>query len=132
MVDASGECELSVSCQADLKTSRRSRHPWFRPYRRSARAASGKSARIGLSADDESTDTEVRQHSLEVGVLEGVAVALRYERLFVSRRELGDDPPFLAVPLELLVGVLNPDDRDLFLPRFSTRLPTFATTASRS
>jgi hypothetical protein len=89
-------------------------------------------ARIGLSADDESTDTEVRQHSLEVGVLEGVAVALRYERLFVSRRELGDDPPFLAVPLELLVGVLNPDDRDLFLPRFSTRLPTFATTASRS
>ena len=43
-------------------------------------------ARIGLCADDdESSDSETRQHVLEGGVLEGVAVVLLDERLGVVR-----------------------------------------------
>ena len=42
-------------------------------------------ARIGLRArDDESPDSEARQHGLEGGVLEGVAVVLLDERLGVA------------------------------------------------
>jgi hypothetical protein len=44
-------------------------------------------ARIGLGADnDESPDSEARQHPLQGGVLEGVAVVLLDERLRVARR----------------------------------------------
>ena len=75
-------------------------------------------ARIGLRADDdEPPDSEARQHGLERGVLEGVAVVLLDERLGVARRQLGDDPPLVAPSRELLAGVLDPDDGNLFLPR---------------
>ena len=87
---------------------------------------------IGLCADDhEPPDSKARQHRLEVRVLERVAVVLLDERLGGARSELGDDPPFVAPPLELLAGVLDPDDVRS-RRAFSTRLPTFATTASRS
>ena len=72
-------------------------------------------ARIGLSADDdEAPDSEARQHRLQGGVLEGVAVALRDERLGVARSQLGDDPPGLASLCKLLVGVLDPHNRNRF------------------
>jgi hypothetical protein len=74
--------------------------------------------RIGLCADDdESPDFEARQHGLEGGVLEGVAVVLLDERLRVARSQLGDDPPLVAPPRKLLVGVLDPDNGDPFPPR---------------
>jgi len=73
---------------------------------------------IGLCADDhEPPDSKARQHRLEVRVLERVAVALLDERLDVAPSQLGDDPPFVAPPLELLAGVLDPDDGDPFAPR---------------
>jgi hypothetical protein len=75
-------------------------------------------ARIGLCADDdESPDSEARQHGLQGGVLEGVAVVLLDERLGVARSQLGDDPPVVALPRKLLVGVLDPDNGDPFPPR---------------
>ena len=46
-----------------------------------------------------------------------VAVVLLDERLGVSRSKLRDDPPLVAPSRELLVGVLDPDDGDLFAPR---------------
>src|ERR1700730_3355900 len=56
-------------------------------------------ARIALCADDDkSPDSEARQHGLEGGVLEGVAVVLLDERLGVARSQLGDDPPPVAPP----------------------------------
>jgi hypothetical protein len=75
--------------------------------------------RIGLGADDDKpADSEIRQHGLEVRVLEGVTVGLLDERLGVIRHQLGDDPPIVA-PLRkaALVGMLDPDDGNLFLPR---------------
>jgi hypothetical protein len=73
-------------------------------------------ARIALCADDdESPDSEARQHGLEGGVLEGAAVVLLDERLGVARSQLGDDPPVVAPP-QLLVGVLDPDNRNPFPP----------------
>ncbi len=78
----------------------------------------GADARIGLNADDhESPDSEARQHGLEGGVLEGVAVVLLDERLGAARSQLGDDPPVVTPPRQLLVGVLDPDDGDPFPPR---------------
>jgi hypothetical protein len=75
-------------------------------------------ARIGLCADDdESPDSEARQHGLQGGVLKGVAVVLLDERLGVARSQLGDDPPVVALPRKLLVGVLDPDNGDPFPPR---------------
>ncbi len=75
-------------------------------------------ARIGLCAsDDEPPDFEARQHGLEGGVLEGVAVALIDERLGVARSQFGDDPPVLAPPRKPPVGVLDPDNGDPFPPR---------------
>ncbi|MDT5028343.1 MAG: hypothetical protein QOE61_4769 [Micromonosporaceae bacterium] len=38
------------------------------------------------------------------------------ERLGVAHSQLGDDPPLVAPP-QLLVGVLDPDNVDLFPPR---------------
>ena len=77
----------------------------------------GADARVGLRADDhESSDAEARQHRLERGVLEGVAVALLDQRLGRARRQLGDDLPVVAALLEVLVGVLDPDDGNLLLP----------------
>jgi hypothetical protein len=75
-------------------------------------------ARIRLSADDdEAPDSEARQHGLQGGVLEGVAVALLDERLGVARRQLGDDPPVVTSRGEFLVGMLDPDHGDPFSPR---------------
>src|SRR6266702_6774520 len=75
-------------------------------------------ARVGLCADDdESPDTEVRQYGLEGGVLEGVAVVLLDERLGVARSQFGDDPPVVAPPRKMVVGVLDPDNGDPFPPR---------------
>ena len=74
-------------------------------------------ARVGLRADDEEPpDAEARQHGLERGVLEGVAVALLDERLGVVRGQLGDDLPAVAPLRQVLVGVLDPDDGDLLPP----------------
>jgi hypothetical protein len=74
-------------------------------------------ARIGLGPDDdESPDSEPGEHRLEGRVLERVAVALLDERLGVSRSQLGDDPPVVAPPRKVLVGVLDPDDGDPFTP----------------
>jgi hypothetical protein len=39
------------------------------------------------------------------------------ERFGVVRSQLGDDPPVVAPPGELLVGVLDPDNGDPFPPR---------------
>ena len=93
---------------------------------------------IGLCAnDDESPNSEARQHGLESGVLEGVAVVLLNERLRVARSQLGDDPPGVAPPRSLLIGVLDPDNRDPFAPRLldeagDVRLGTVAATVSRA
>jgi len=77
----------------------------------------GADARVGLGADDdESPDSEARQHGLEGGVLEGVTVVLLDERLGIARSQLGDDPPVVAPPRKLLVGVLDPDNGDVFPP----------------
>ena len=46
-----------------------------------------------------------------------VAVVLLDERLGFAGSELGDDPPVVAPPRKLLVGVLDPDDGDPFPPR---------------
>jgi hypothetical protein len=79
-------------------------------------------ARIGLCTDDdESADSEARQHGLEGGVLEGVAVVLLDERLGVARSQLGDDSPVVASPRKLLVGVLDPDNGDPFQPRLGDK-----------
>jgi hypothetical protein len=78
----------------------------------------GADTRIGLCADnDKSPDSEAGQHGLEGGVLEGVAVVLLDERLGVVRSQLGHDPPVIAPPRKLLVGVLDPDDGDPLPPR---------------
>src|SRR6202035_233394 len=53
----------------------------------------------------------------EGGGLEGVSVILLDERLGLARRQLGDDAPVVASPLKSLIGVLDPDDGDLFAPR---------------
>jgi hypothetical protein len=75
-------------------------------------------ALVGLRADDhKSPDPEARQDGLEAGALEGVPVVLFDERLVVLRGQLGDDPPRGTPPRELLVGVLDPDNGDLFPPR---------------
>src|SRR5271165_1552562 len=75
-------------------------------------------AGVGLGAgDDEPPDAEAAKHNLEVGVLEGVGVVLLDQRLGVARRQLRDDPPLVAPPHQLLVGVLDPDHRDLFTAR---------------
>src|SRR6185312_5024827 len=75
-------------------------------------------ARIGLCAGhDEPPDPEARQHGLEGGVLKGVAVALLHQRLGIARSQFGDDPPVVASLRELLVGMLDPDNGDLFPPR---------------
>ena len=75
-------------------------------------------ARVGLGTDDEqSSHRQVREHGLEVGVLEGVAVALRDERLGVARRKLRNDTPVVAALLELLVRMLDPDNRYVFPAR---------------
>jgi len=47
----------------------------------------------------------------------GVAIVLLDERLGVARSQLGDDPPVVAPPRKLLVGVLDPDNGDPFPPR---------------
>src|SRR5205085_11232949 len=39
------------------------------------------------------------------------------ERLGFIRSQLGDDPPVVAAPHEVLVGVLHPDDGNQFPPR---------------
>src|SRR5207247_8229545 len=75
-------------------------------------------ARIGLRTDDdEPPDAEAREHSLEGGVLERVAVVLLDERLGVARIQFGDDPPVVAPPRKLLVEVLDPDNGDPLPPR---------------
>jgi hypothetical protein len=77
---------------------------------------------IGLRADyDESPDSEAREHGFEGGVLEGVAVVLLDERLDVDPGEFGNDPPVVASFCELLVGVLDPDNRDPFPPRLRSK-----------
>src|SRR5258708_1980046 len=74
--------------------------------------------RIGGCADaDRRPVSEARADGGGGGVLEGVAVALLDERLGVTGIQLGDDPPAVAPPRELLVGVLHPDDGDPFPPR---------------
>ena len=78
--------------------------------------------------DDESPDTEARQHGLEGGVLEGVAVVLLDERLGVARSQFGDDLPIVA-SLASPRRSAGPHDRDT-RRAFSTRLPTFATTVA--
>ena len=75
-------------------------------------------ARVGLCADDdESPDSEIRQHRLEVGVFERVAVVLLDKRLGVVRGQLGDDLPVVAAALETLIGVLHPDNGNVLPSR---------------
>jgi hypothetical protein len=75
-------------------------------------------ARIGLCTDDdESPDPKARQHGLEGGVLKGVAIVLLDERLGVVRGQLADNPPVVAAPRKLLVGVLEPDNGNPLSPR---------------
>jgi hypothetical protein len=65
---------------------------------------------IGLCTDDDqSPDAETGQEGLKRGVLEGVAVVLLDQRLGVARGQLGDDLPALALPRQVLIGVLDPD-----------------------
>jgi hypothetical protein len=46
----------------------------------------GTDAGIGLGAsNDETSDTQARQHRLEIGFLEGVAVLLLDSRLLIGR-----------------------------------------------
>src|SRR5581483_5375988 len=59
----------------------------------------------------------------EARVLEGVSVALLDERLVLGRRQLGDDPPVVAPSLEVLVGVLHPDDGNLLPPGLLDEAP---------
>jgi len=75
-------------------------------------------AGIGLCTDDEeSSDSEARQHGFEVGILERIAVLLIDVRLGVDRSQFGDDLPRVAPYGTRLAGVLDPDDRYLVLAR---------------
>ena len=75
-------------------------------------------AGVGLGADDdEAPHAEARQHGLEGGGLEGIAIVLLDQRLAVARRQLRNDPPGVASPRKPLVGVLDPHDGDPFAPR---------------
>src|SRR6478672_4917690 len=75
----------------------------------------GANALVGLCAgDDYAPDAAFGEDGLEVGGLEGVAVALRDEGLAVAALQLGHVLPRLT-PLRqrLVVGVLHPHDRHL-------------------
>jgi hypothetical protein len=89
-------------------------------------------ARIGLRADDdESPDPEARQHGLEGRFLE-VAVGLLDERLGVSGLDSGTSSQ-ASLPLGSCSSWCWTQTTGTPSPRaFSTRPPTFATTASRS
>jgi hypothetical protein len=90
-------------------------------------------ARIGLCADDdEAPDSEARQHGLEGGVLEGVAVVLLDKRLGQPGVSSGTirQPSLPLAVCSSECWTQTTGTRSL--RAFSTRLPTFATTASRS
>jgi hypothetical protein len=71
--------------------------------------------RVGLGSDHhEPPDAQVRQHGFECGVFERVAIVLFDERFGLTGRQFLDDPPAVAAPKDLLVGVLDPDDRNIF------------------
>ena len=73
---------------------------------------------VGLGAgDDHASDGALGQDGLEVGRLEGVAVALRHEGLVVAAPQLGHVLPGVT-PLgqRLVVGVLHPDDGHVLRP----------------
>jgi hypothetical protein len=71
-------------------------------------------AGVGLRArHHQPPDPQAGQQVLQAGGLEGVAVVLLDQRLRGVRLELGHDPPAVAAVLELVVGVLDPDDRHL-------------------
>ena len=71
-------------------------------------------AGLGLGArHDEPTDASFGEHVLEHRVLEGAGVRLLHHRLAVTLYELGGVLPRLAPPREVLVGVLDPHDRDV-------------------
>ena len=94
----------------------------------------GADAGVGLGAgDDEPADAEVGQHALEVGVLEGVAVALVDQRLGLVGRELGDDLPARRCRGTCSRRSAAPRRRGRRSSRaLSTRPAMLATTASRS
>jgi hypothetical protein len=78
----------------------------------------GADAGVGLGPDhDQPPDAKARQHGLQGGVLEGVVIVLLDQRLGVVRGQLGDDPPLVAPPGQLLVRMLDPDHRDPLPPR---------------
>ena len=80
----------------------------------------GADARVGLRADDqEPTDTQAREHGLEGGVFEGVAVTLLDERLGVARIQLRNDLPAVASPRQVVIGVLDPDHGDMLPTRLA-------------
>ena len=80
-------------------------------------------AGIRLRPDhDQVPDAEPREHVLQRGVLERVAVALLDERLVVARAQLRDDAPRVGAALQVLAVVLHPDDRHL-LPACSLDQP---------
>ena len=90
-------------------------------------------ALVGLgTGDDQAPDAQTGQDSFQAGVLEGVRETFGDDRLVIVRLEFGDDLPVIASRGQILVGVPDPDDRDLLAPRSLDEAATFATTASRS
>src|SRR5262249_62239234 len=80
--------------------------------------ASGAAARIGgRASDDDAPASGAGERGRGGGAREGVAVALFGDGLGVAGNGLGDDPPGVAPPRKLLVGVLDPDNGDPFPPR---------------
>ena len=61
-------------------------------------------------------DLALGEHGLEVGLLEGVGVALVHHRLGLARLELGHELPAVAVPRHAVVRVLHPDDGHVLGP----------------
>ena len=81
----------------------------------------------------ESPDSEARQHGLEGGVLEGVAVELLDERLGVARSASSGTIRQASLPFAICSSECWTQTTGTRSPRaFSTRLAMFATTASRS
>src|SRR6266540_3501793 len=72
----------------------------------------GPDAGIRLRAGhDQASDSSVGQHLLQVGVLEGVAERLVHQRFRLLACQLRDVLPGVTTLLQLLVGVLDPDNR---------------------
>ncbi len=77
----------------------------------------GPDALVGLGAgDEEAADAKPGQHRFEVGLLEGVGVALVHQRLRPLADQLRHVLPLVAVYRQVLARMLYPDDGHVLRP----------------